>query len=351
MTKTQRVLTALNGQTPDCVPYIHNCIAHDLQEKILGRQITGAPTVDNFNVTGWLGPVGGRAQVAPSLTVLPETAALLNLDAIGIQILPPMFVDAVDTQNGRYIARGQLTSAQALSRVTMPDPDDPALYRETERIIARYKGDFAMYARVRLGAACVLQSMSIEDFAYCLIDEPETVAQIIEMYTEWSRRVSQNLSELGFDFFWCFDDIAFSTGMLISPETFRSCFKEPLHRAASGIKKPFIFHSDGAIQHVLNDIIDIGARGLHPIEPGSMDGDWLKQNYGDKLCLIGNIDIDEFLTRGTPQTVNAEVRRRIAQFGPGGGYIISDSNSVPSCCRAENVLALGQAVEEWRWIY
>ena len=78
---------------------------------------------------------------------------------------------------------------------------------------------------------------------------------------------------------------------------------------------------------------------------------WLKENYGDKLCLVGNIDIDEFLTRGTPETIDAEVKRRITQFGKNGRYIISDSNSVPSYCKTENILAMSRAVEKYRYIY
>jgi uroporphyrinogen-III decarboxylase len=91
--------------------------------------------------------------------------------------------------------------------------------------------------------------------------------------------------------------------------------------------------------------------GLHPLEPGSMDLDCLKASYGDKLCLIGNIDIDKTLTHGTVQDVEREVRERIHQLGPGGGYIISDSNSVPAFCKAENIVAMSKAVEKYRYIY
>jgi len=353
MTKKERVLCALAGGTPDCVPYMYNTVMSAVQENILEREIDVArePVVDGFNITGWIGDISETPTVTPSLTILPDAAQKLNLDAIGIQVLPPLFANAINNENGRHIHGGQLIDGDAFRKIQMPDPDDTMLYREIERMIAQYKQDFAMYARIRLGAASVIQSMGIDNLAYCLADEEETVAEIIAMYTDWSRRVSKNLCELDFDFFWCFDDIAFSTSMLISPSTFREYFKDALKHAASGISRPFIFHSDGDLSDVLDDIIDIGASGLHPIEPGSMDSDWLKQTYGGKLCLIGNIDIDAFLQNGTPETVDAEVKRRIAQFGKGGGYIISDSNSVPDYCKAENVIAMSNAVEKYRWIY
>lgn len=79
--------------------------------------------------------------------------------------------------------------------------------------------------------------------------------------------------------------------------------------------------------------------------------DYLKTNYGDRLGLIGNIDIDKTITHGTMLNVKREVRERINQLGTGGGYIISDSNSVPVFCKAENIIAMAKNVEKYRDIY
>ncbi len=82
-----------------------------------------------------------------------------------------------------------------------------------------------------------------------------------------------------------------------------------------------------------------------------MDLDQLKTSYGKRLCLIGNIDIDTVLTKGTPDMVDQAVKERINQLGPGGGYIISDSNSVPDFCNPDNIVAMSRAVERYRSIY
>lgn len=350
MNKKERVLTALNGNTPDMVPYMYNTVMSGVQEKIIGRKIT-TPVVDGMNITGWLGSINEKPEVIPSLTVEPEVAKILNLDAIGIQILPPLFVDTVTHDNTLSVSGGQIVDSKALKKVTMPDPDDEKLFRSIEEMIKLYKGDFALYARVRLGAASTILSMGMDNLSYCLVDDEDAVYGTIEMYTEWNKKLFKNLCELDFDFFWSFDDIAYGAGLLFSPSTFKKYFKPYMKSAASAIKRPFIFHSDGNLTSVLDDIIEIGASGLHPIEPGSMDHDWLKATYGDKICLIGNIDIDTVLTNGTPEKVDEEVKYRISQFGHGGGYIISDSNSVPDCCKPENVIAMSKAVEKYRYIY
>ena len=84
---------------------------------------------------------------------------------------------------------------------------------------------------------------------------------------------------------------------------------------------PFIFHSDGKVWDVIPDLIAVGVNALHPIEPKAMDINLVKARYGDKLALIGNIDMD-LLARGTPEQVREQVRQRIKDLAPGGGYAV-----------------------------
>ena len=352
MDKIERVVAALTGKTPDMVPYIYNTVMRSVQEQIVGRAITD-PTVDGMNITGWLGPPGEKAEIIPSLSAIPDVALRLGMDAIEIQVLPPIFCDYSIQGSDKFVTSGLIDSEGAYLKAcsSMPDPDDEKLLRTIEGMISMYKGDLAMGARVRLGASPCILSMGLENLAVLYAEEDETLQNTIEMYTDWSRRMNKNLSELDFDFFWCFDDIAFSSSMLISPAMFRELFKTPMKKAADAIRQPLIFHSDGNYQQVLDDIIEIGADGIHPIEISSMDSRWLKENYGHMLCLVGNIDIDFTLSSGTPEQVDAEVLERIGLFGPGGRYIISDSNSIPGFCKAENVIAMAQAVEKYRRIY
>jgi len=352
MNKVERITAALTGKLPDMVPYMYNTMMRSVQEKILGREISD-PTVDGLNITGWLGAPGDEAEVVPSLSAIPDVAGKLGMDAIEIQILPPVFCEYVIKDQNAFVTTGLIDSEEALNKAvaSMPDPDDERVLRTTEEIIKKYKGDLAMGARIRLGASPTILSMGLENLAVFYAEEDETLPKTIEMYTQWSRRMNKNLSELDFDFFWTFDDIAFSTAMLISPAMFRELFKNPLKRAAGTIATPWIYHSDGNYQAVLDDIIEIGASAIHPIEKSSMDAGWLKENYGDKLCLVGNIDIDYTLSSGTTQQVEAEVKDRIEQLGPRGRYIVSDSNSIPDFCKAENIIAMAQAVEKYRRIY
>ncbi|MBE6884512.1 MAG: hypothetical protein E7487_07895 [Ruminococcaceae bacterium] len=350
MTKAERIQTALKGGIPDKVPFLLNTVMQGIQERIVGHEIT-EPTYTGMNNAGWLGSPENVPEVVPALTVVPEVAEKLGLDGIQIQVLPPMFVDWVVRDGVACISHGLIEDEDVLKKIKMPDPDDEKLYKGIEEMIKRYKGDFAMGARIRLGASPAILSMGIENMAMFYADEDDTLPRTVEMYTEWSRKVTKNLCELDFDYFWAFDDIAFSSNLLLSPSMFRECFKDNMKKAADAINQPWIYHSDGNYSVVLDDIIDIGAYGIHPIEKASMDTKWLKETYGKKLCLVGNIDIDYTLANGTLEEVEQEVKERIALLGPGGGYIISDSNSIPDSCKAENMIAFGKAVEKYRCIY
>ncbi len=352
MTKSDRVVTALLGGKPDKVPFMFNTVMRNVQEAVLGHSVD-IPTYNGMNNGGWYGAPEDGPQVVPCLCCVPEFAEKMGLDSINIQILPPLFVRWTVDDGVACVSGGLIDSAETLKRcrAAMPDPDDERLLREVEEMIKRYKGDLALGARVRMGISPTLLSMGMENFAYMLADEDETLPETIAMYTDWSAQLCKNLSELDFDFFWCFDDIAFTDSMMISPATFRGFFKEPLRRVRGSISKPAIFHSDGNYAPILEDLIDIGMNAIHPIERASFDGRWLVEHVGGRLAFVGNIDIDHILRDATEEEVFEDVRSRIELFGRNGGYIICDSNSIPAWCSAENLLALSRAVAALRDIY
>ena len=101
-----------------------------------------------------------------------------------------------------------------------------------------------------------------------------------------------------------------------------------------------IFHSDGDITALLEMVIDAHFSGIHPIDPNVMDINRVKEEYGDRLALLGNINMDFPLSRGNPKDVEELVIKRIRGLAPGGGYILSTSNSVAEYIPLENYIAM-----------
>jgi uroporphyrinogen decarboxylase len=96
----------------------------------------------------------------------------------------------------------------------------------------------------------------------------------------------------------------------------------------------------------LDDLVALGIAGLHPLEKGAMDIRAVKKDYGDRLCLLGNVDLN-LLGMGTPDEVDCEVRALIRDVAPGGGYILTSGNSLAGYLKPENVIALVEAVREY----
>lgn len=96
----------------------------------------------------------------------------------------------------------------------------------------------------------------------------------------------------------------------------------------------------------MDDLMSLGIVGLHPLEKDAMDIRAAKRQYGDRLCLLANVDLN-ILGMGTPEDVDAEVRSLIRDIGPGGGYIVSSGNSLAGYLRPENVTAISAAVRTY----
>jgi len=350
MTSRDRVLTALACKEPDLVPYMYGLVDTGLQEEIVGHELRGY----RFDLTidpGIVATPGEDIDYRLNYVVHPDTARKLGLDAVGIRFPSPLFCIARYGRGGNAVERGLLNSWEALKAIRMPDPDDERIYREAEEFIRRFKGEFALFASIRLGASSTLLSMGYDNFSYALYDDIELVYAVVDLYAEWTGRLVGNLRDMGFDFMWAFDDIASNSGPMFSVDVWNNVFLPRLTRVAERIKCPWIYHSDGNLLPIIDHMLPLGMSGIHPLEPGVMDLDLFKRKYGKRLCMVGNIDIDYTLSKGTLDDVERAVKERIEQLAPGGGYIISDSNSVPYFCKAENVIAMSDAVRKYRDFY
>ena len=87
---------------------------------------------------------------------------------------------------------------------------------------------------------------------------------------------------------------------------------------------------------------------IHPIEPKAMDISEVKTRYGDKLCLMGHVDVD-LLCRGTTEEVRLKVLKNVEKAGENGGYIIGSGNSIPEYVNYENYLAMLEVTKELRY--
>jgi hypothetical protein len=139
-------------------------------------------------------------------------------------------------------------------------------------------------------------------------------------------------------------DWASARAPLFSPKHFRE-FVFPRLKKITGLCHrygvPYVKHTDGNINILLADLIEAGVDGFHPVDPNAgMDMVQLKRDYGDRLTLIGNVDCAGTLVNGPAEAVRAQTEQVIRAAAPGGGYLLSTSNSVHPGVKPEYYLTM-----------
>ncbi len=107
------------------------------------------------------------------------------------------------------------------------------------------------------------------------------------------------------------------------------------------------YHSDGDIEKIIPELIEIGIEVLNPVQPECMNPAKLKNKYGDKLAFWGTIGTQTTMPFGTPQDVRGVVRERIETVGRGGGLLIAPSHVLEPGVSWENIFAFVEAVKDY----
>jgi uroporphyrinogen decarboxylase len=192
--------------------------------------------------------------------------------------------------------------------------------------------------------------MGLENFCIALSEQPDLVAEIFKRVAEIQLTVFRKIVKMDkVVAIWNGDDLAYADSTIVSPRVYRKYLfphMEEMASLAHAEGMPFIFHSDGRLWDVIPDLIALGVNALHPIEPKAMDINEVKARYGNQLALLGNIDMD-ILARGTPEQVRQQVRQRIKDLAPGGGYLVGANPGVNYYVLQENYDAMRAAAFEF----
>ena len=149
-----------------------------------------------------------------------------------------------------------------------------------------------------------------------LYDDRKFVETVMDIFNDWTLAVVEHIYELDFDYVIISDDLAHSAGPLFSPQIFRELFVPRYRRVVEKLKKPWILHTDGNFLPLIEDLLPLGMSAIGNLEPAAVDIVQLKKDYGHRVALLGNIDLNYTLTRATEEEVEAQVKLRILPTGP-----------------------------------
>jgi len=332
MTPRERVLAALRREEPDRVPIV---------EFVIDPKVVRA--------------------VAPGAADAAECMDRLGLDAVACGV---RFERVEERPDGRWIdewgvlfgpgpeviahpIRGPIRSMDDLRRYEPPDPDAPGRLGDLPSIVARYRGLRAIIFHQRAAFMWSAYLAGLDGLLASLLADPAFADALLDMVLEVNIAIARRAVRAGAEAIVLGDDYAYNQGPFMGPDLFRRFLAPRLARMVEAIHEEgalVIKHSDGNIYPLLEDIAASGADALNPIEPAAgMDLATTKRLVGDRMALVGNIDCGRLLSRGTPAEVREAVRRAIRDAGPGGGFVLSSSNSIHSSVRPENYLAMIEA--------
>lgn len=245
----------------------------------------------------------------------------------------------------------------AIERHRWPDPYNPGRYhglRERARALHE-ETDFAVVLQVN--CAFFLRCAELrgwENFFMDLVGNPKFACSLMDRYLDIRLRIAEKaLEEVGDNIdiiMVSSDDLGMQDRTILSPKMYCELIKPRQKRTFDFFKdrtpaKRF-YHCDGAIYPTIEDLIEIGVDALNPIQvsaAGMGNTKRIKADFGDRLAFWGAIDTHHVLPRGTPEEVHREVRRRIIDLGPGGGYVICSVHNIQPEVPPENVVAMFDA--------
>jgi uroporphyrinogen decarboxylase len=206
-----------------------------------------------------------------------------------------------------------------------------------------------------MGGEIFEAAQRLRGFKQLISDFFRNPALVVYLFQELANIASQSAATLavaGVDVICLDDDIGEPTRMMIGPDLWRRFLKGPLSRiiCAARAENPavqILYHSDGYIEPVIPDLIEIGVNAVNPVQPDVMDPIALKKRYGSKLAFWGTVGTASDWMYGTPNAIEREVKNRIKTIGGGGGLVIAPAYDLEPENKWENVLAFVKAVQKY----
>lgn len=374
MTSRERVLAAINHQEPDRVPL-----------DIGGGSSTGIVVEGYEKLKQYLGMSGQTGEMNKIFRVARLNESVMqrlgsDCRPLGIKSpanwTPPPAEPGTFTDiwgitwrqawygDGCYyweLARNPLAKAtvEDLEMYSWPDPLDPghtaglveeakALYEETDYAII---GDGGFKSFWELG----YMLRGLEQMLMDLVLNPGFVSALMSKLLEINMAATGRFLEVVGPYIHVFrtaDDLATQKGRLMSPQTYRTLLKPIYKRYFDFIKSKtearIFYHSCGNVVDLIDDLVDIGVDIINPVQVSALgDTAALKARFGDKVVFWGGIDTQHALPHGAIEDVQAEVRRRIRDLAPGGGYVVGAVHNIQPDVPPENIVAMAEATRKY----
>lgn len=335
MTKKDRIVRALKREEPDQVPTFEWFI-----DAKVGKALTGTDDpidiVERLDLDGINVRADYSKEYTDDRTFVDEWGITRQLTEDCLPALMKGAIGHIDDQ----------------ADYKFPDPAAPHRFKTLEKALERFGDERAVILNLRDGFSDVRDLLGYEDALASVLTEPELFSELLDRAVEYNLALARLVSEkYGLKVVATTDDVAYVGGMLFPPDRYFDVIGPAFRKAIQGYKELGYYcikHCDGDVSLLVDFWVECGIDCLDPIDPAAgLRMDEMKEKYGDRICLKGNIDCTGALCDGTEEEVEAEVKECILKGGKGGGLILSSSNTIHSGVKPENYTAMLKALREY----
>jgi uroporphyrinogen decarboxylase len=260
-------------------------------------------------------------------------------------------------KDGYYydIVEFPLSKIDNINDYNWPDPEDPARFAGIENLVKHYREntDAALFFQDTIGNGFLQMGAMLygyENWFLMLASEPQKAHKFLDKYLElklkfWDEILTRIGNEI--DVVLELDDLGAQDAPLISTQMYKKFIKPRQKRLFSFIKErtkaKLFFHSDGAIYDFIPDLIEVGVDILNPIQysAAKMDTKILKKEFGKDLVFWGGgIDTQNILPFGSKDQITEEIKSKINDLAPGGGFVFDTTHVIQSDVPPENIVTM-----------
>ena len=335
LSSEERVLRVLQNKEPDRVPHFE----WSIDKKVRAALVPGCKTHNEFGVKM------GHDAVLLEVSFRKERVAADKWKSEWGYVLQES-----EEEHGVEVG-SPIATMEDFQRYAAPDVREPWRYTAVEEAVKQFAGKQAVIVHLNDVFSIPRYLLGYENLLMAIAAEPELVTALVDLSVTANLAMAKELAARGVRFVYTGDDYAGDTGPLMSPTHFRDLFAPALKRVMGGFKELGLYvikHTDGKLWSIIDMIIDSGIDCLDPIDPmAGMDLGEVKSRYGSRIALKGNVDCSHLMTLGNPDQVVAATKEALRKGAPGGGFILSSSNSIHSTVKPENYLAMMKTLTEF----
>ncbi len=335
MTSTERFLTALKGEIPDRVPLCEFSIAGNVIQDLLPGG-TYEEFIETFDFDAVV--------VSRGKDDIQKVNANTFIDPWGTTF-------AYTGEEALIETDFPIKNEDDFRSYSAPDPlSDPRLPK-LDKTVERFKGKKAVVFTISDSFSQPRKLLGMENLLLSYIEEPSFLTDLIDMTVDFQIALMEEAIKRGAEVIFSADDYAGNLGPIMSPVHYDTYIFPGLKRIVETAHKLgalYIKHTDGMLWPIMDSLLASGIDGLNPIDSGAgMDIREVKEKIGDSVCIIGNVDCQYTLEDGTQQEVISEVKGLLESIAPGGGYMMSSSNSIHSGVNPENYLTMIETTKKF----